>query len=118
MLGPERLLEEASLVRLADGRARGDAAGLDRGPGRGELADAAPGPAGERPRQLDPLALIDGGLTRARSSRSRLANSPVPVQVPGRGSGRLPGSVEAALYFVCSKDSRTPSSTHTPPGSH
>jgi signal transduction histidine kinase len=49
---------------------------------------------------IHPRALVDGGLAAALPALGARAGLPVHVDVD---SGRLPPSIEAALYFVCSE---------------
>jgi signal transduction histidine kinase len=65
----------------------------------GELSDAR-SELDEFARGVMPTTLTDGGLTPALAQIA--ARSPVPVQLNGH-AGRLPPSVEAALYFVCAE---------------
>jgi len=95
-LGPERLLESAA-ARLA-AAARSDETGgfalleHELAEVRHELRELAQG--------IHPSVLSEGGLMPALELLAE--HSAVPVRVHGR-IGRLPGHVEAALYFVCSE---------------
>jgi signal transduction histidine kinase len=98
-LGAERRLDSVAAL-LAEARetlAASDGEAIetldaDLEAARHELREFAQG--------VHPAALTEGGLMPALA---RLAErSPVPVKVHG-AIGRLPGQVEAALYFVCSE---------------
>ena len=101
-LGAERRLDSvaallaearASLATLAtaDGEAI-DTLGVDLDAARDELREFAQG--------IHPAALTAGGLLVALTLLAE--RSPVPTEMHG-AIGRLPGPVEAALYFVCSE---------------
>ena len=95
-LGPERLLSRAA-ERLAGAAAGNGIADVDRlerelAEARQELRELAHG--------IRPAALTEAGLTAALELLRQ--RSPIPVDVHG-AVGRLPASVEAALYFVCAE---------------
>jgi signal transduction histidine kinase len=98
-LGAERRLDVVAAllteVRTTNSTPDGDAiealeANLDAA--RQELREFAHG--------VHPAALTERGLMPALQMLAD--RSPVPVELRGR-IGRLPGAVEAALYFVCSE---------------
>ena len=75
----------------------------DSGPPLAEVAvglAAARAELREFARGVHPAALVEGGLAAAVTELAQ--RSPVPIQVTAP-SGRLPGAVEAAAYFVCSE---------------
>jgi signal transduction histidine kinase len=96
-LGAERRLErvrELVAEAVADGGADAGVVALagQLDEAMRELADLAQG--------VHPAALTEGGLSAALGAL--VEQSPVAVDVEGE-VGRLPGAVEAALYFVCSE---------------
>jgi len=96
-LGAERRLDQvATLIARARTKAA-DASSIEGletelGEARRELREFARG--------IHPTALSEGGLVPAL--RLLAERSPVPVELKGQLE-RLPESVEAALYFVCSE---------------
>jgi signal transduction histidine kinase len=93
-LGAERRLDAVADL-LADARARDAAVAaleVELGEARSELREFAHG--------VHPAALTNGGLMSALAVLSE--RLPMPVDVTGRVE-RLPGPVEAALFFVCSE---------------
>jgi hypothetical protein len=75
----------------------------DSGPPLAEIAvalEAARAELREFARGVHPAALVEGGLVAALAELAE--RSPVPIEVTAP-SGRLPGTVEAAAYFVCSE---------------
>jgi signal transduction histidine kinase len=96
--GAERRLENVAAALAdahhgpgADGEAI-QALETELGEARDELREFAQG--------VHPAALAEGGLMPAVTLLAK--RSPIPVDVRGH-VGRLPASVEAALYFVCSE---------------
>jgi signal transduction histidine kinase len=95
--GAERRLEDVAALlgqarrEAADGEMIG-ALEAELDAARRELRDFAQG--------IHPVALAESGLMPAVALLAQ--RSPIPVEVRGE-VGRLPGSAEAAIYFVCSE---------------
>ena len=98
-LGAARRLETVATL-LAEARTSAADADADTlASVEARLADARAGLA-EFARGVHPAALAEGGLTAALAQLAERAA--VPVELRG-AVGRLPGPVEAALFFVCSE---------------
>lgn len=101
--GPERQLAEVER-RLRQARAEASSSDPDRLTCALEEAQAELASAGEELRRfangIHPAALTEKGLAAALAPLVRRATVPVELECP---ADRLPESVEAAAYFVCSE---------------